>query len=114
MDDLRNPLLGKWDRPRVHKWPVDKSDYGPEHDYYTIEKGDYTIIYCVSNAALQWIYRYLPPWVDRWRDRGFVIEKKWIRFVTAHMAKDRLVSLLEYQSALEENDRARQWENKEN
>ena len=103
----------------ANKWDeVTHDDFGLYYDYELIEHGeDKTVVYPVSNAALQWCYRFLPEGIDRWdvndeakqsAGAGFILDNKDIPNVVAHMSRCRLFS--DDDAAAEDNELARQWE----
>jgi len=81
---------------------ISANDFGSSYDYELIEIGDTVIFYPVSNAALQWCYKYLPEDLDRWGSKGFVIEATNIDTVIAGAKRDNLMSEAEFDQAMNE------------
>ena len=88
---------------------VGPSDFGPEQDFDLEDAGSLTIIYPVSNAALQWLYRHLPEDCPRWGAKGFAIETNYVRDIIRAMKRDRLMSYQDYLEAEEELHKT-QWQ----
>lgn len=97
-------------KPRPNKWPCKPEDFGPCYDYRLIPLDDHTAIYAASEAALQWLYKYLPEWIDRVSDKGFKVETRWVGMITRQMRDAGLISVDEYMEGCEENDRAGQYD----
>ena len=119
----RHALKPDWDResvakrsPRATRGPsewdtIEPSDFGPEWDYLTVPLSDErTAIVCKSKAALHWCYDKLGD-IDRYSNKGFVIEDRYLDFVERCMQEAGCMSHTEYVDSMEEmNDKMRQWE----
>jgi hypothetical protein len=98
--------------PSLWEMVKDQPDkFGPAEDFRIIPRERDFVFYAVSDAALQWAYSKLPEDIDRYQDRGFIIEKQWQAFIVHRARNDKLMSLEDYENACEEmNQQARQWE----
>lgn len=99
--------------PGPNNWDLVKSDpsnFGPEYDFIVEGHGNRTVIDPVSEAALQWCYRFLPEDAPRWGKRGYVIESDRVHLVIEGMRRENLMSVEDYENAMnaEENQRE-QW-----
>ena len=65
----------------------------------------------VSDAAIRWVVEHVPEWVDRHGTRAFTLPRDEMDAVIAAAERDGLLSLDDYQAAMEEMDAiSRQWE----
>jgi len=82
---------------------VQPSDFGPTWDYELENHITKWIITPVSEAALQWLYCFLPEHTPRYGARGFIVEAMYINQIVRHMTRDSLMSPEEWEEAMEEN-----------
>ncbi len=86
------------------KWEnIQPGDFGPSYDFELENHINKFIITPVSNAAVQWLYRYLPSDCPRWGACGYVVETRYLQSIVNHMRRDRLMSPDDYNNAMEEN-----------
>jgi len=87
-----------------NRWlEMQPKDYGPSWDFELENHINKFIITPVSNAALQWLYRYLPSDCPRWGANGYVVETRYLQSIVNHMRRDKLMSPDDYNNAMEEN-----------
>ena len=75
---------------------ITKADFGLCFDYRIIRRGGNTIIDPSSNAALEWLYRFLPADAPRYGGVGYVIESRYVSEILEAMAQDGLLSEDDY------------------
>ncbi len=121
------PIYEEWERFQRHEdmeaarkdqaivagpstWPRHKG-VGEHYDYEILEHDQYTVLFPVCDAALQWFYRYLPEDTPRWgvneyAMNGFKVESERVDEILRGLYRDHLYS--DRDRADEENDRSRQ------
>ena len=107
-DTFANPLRQPPGPNNWHQVQNDDSARGRYYDYELLDQGDETVIVPACEAALQWLYRFLPEDCPRWGACGFKVETKWLKLIQRQMHADNLIAEEEY--AAEMNDTARQWD----
>ena len=75
---------------------ITKSDFSFSFDYIVENHGSITIIDPTSEAALQWLYRFLPEDCPRWGKLGFAIETNYVGQILEAMSADGLKSESDY------------------
>ena len=90
LDILKGP-------PGPNRWDeITEADYGRLFDYRILRRGGTTVIDPCSEAALQWLYRFLPENCPRWGSLGHVVDSRYINEVLEAMAQDKLLSEDDY------------------
>ena len=91
--------------PGPNRWDdIQPEDFGPEHDFELEDHDTFWLVTPVSEAALQWVYRYLPEDCPRWGAKGFKIEADYITLLVARMRQDNLMSRQDYENIMNEAD----------
>jgi len=86
-----------------HCWhEIQPGDFGPEWDYELENHITLWIITPISEAALQWLYCFLPEDCPRYGAKGFIIEAEYLNTVVKGMTRDKLMSPEEYEDAMHE------------
>lgn len=103
----KNPLAQP---PGPNSWDSVKDDpnmFATEHDFELYDQGDVVVFYPISEAALQYGYRFLPEDCPRWGAKGFVVDAKEIDLF-CRQARDTkpygLISEEDFDNAMHEMD----------
>ena len=101
LDILKGP-------PGPNRWDeITEADYGRLFDYRILRRGSNTVVDPCSEAAIQWMRRFLPEDCPRWGSEGRVIESKYVGAILERMAGDKLLSEDDYLLGMEIDGRDR-------
>lgn len=88
--------------------PVRSGAYG---DFEIKAYGTRSVFTPISQSAIEWVHEHIPDWVDRYEERGFILDTDEMAKVVAAANRDRLMSCEEFQESMNElNQLARSWE----